>query len=196
MDKPKRLEEPRQKYAAASQQKDHEKAVKKAIPIKGYLKNLLPHERDLFLENQIENITHKGSTSVWLESALMDPPPTKTTVYRPMGDLEVVYLMENKQLPSTQPYQAIIEGPIGFLYANKYLTGQKFTDTHPSTVIEFVIPIQLVETLEKIQTKVEDGALSMGLGNKAGGGLNLFNEALVDGRSTFRIVKVKRTIPK
>lgn len=87
---------------------------------------------------------------------------------------------------------AIIEGPAGRAYANKYLTGQKWTDTHPSTIAEFCIPLELLEVLKGIQMKVEDGALSMGLGNKAGGGLSLFNESLEKGYSSWKIVKIKR----
>jgi len=32
------------------------------------------------------------------------------------------------------------------------------------------------------------------LGDKAGGGLTLFNQYLKEGKSTFRVVKVKRAI--
>ena len=42
--------------------------------------------------------------------------------------------------------------------------------------------------------KPEDGAMSMGLGHKAGGGLGLFNASLRDGTSTWRIVLVKRPL--
>jgi hypothetical protein len=44
-----------------------------------------------------------------------------TRVYRPVGDLELMYLVNNNALPSTQPYQAIIEGDAGRTYAEKYL---------------------------------------------------------------------------
>lgn len=185
---------PRNEEAGQLQLKEHKKATGRAVPIKGLMKNLLPHEKKLFENNQIENITHKGSSSIWLEAICLSPPKGKTTVYRPMGDIEAIYLAENGLLPETQPYQAIIEGFIGFWYANKYLTGQKFTDTHPSTIAEFCCPNELINILEKIQTKVEDGAMSMGLGNKAGGGLDLFNASLKDGTTTFRFVKIKRTI--
>ena len=111
-----------------------------------------------------------------------------------MGDAEVTYLWENKFLPDTQPYQAIIEGPVGRWYSNKYLNGAKWTDTNPSTIVEFVVPIELIEILKTMQTKIEDGAMSMGLGHKAGKGLGLFNQSMKDGKTTFRIVKVKRII--
>jgi len=99
-------------------------------------------------------------------------------------------------LPDTQPYQAIIAGPTGRWYANKYLNGQKRTDTHPSTIVEFTCPIALIDQLKDIQVKVEDGALSMGLGDKAGGGLPIFNQSILDGQTSFRIVKIKRTPKK
>mmetsp|Transcript_31057 Transcript_31057/g.53446 ORF Transcript_31057/g.53446 Transcript_31057/m.53446 type:complete len:98 (+) Transcript_31057:484-777(+) len=53
-------------------------------------------------------------------------------------------------------------------------------------------PKELVDVLFKMQHKVEDGALSMGLGHKAGKGLPLFNESLQQGQTTFRLVLVKR----
>eukprot|EP01133_Synstelium_polycarpum_P004008 gene4008-4641_t len=122
------------------------------------------------------------------------PPLGYTNVYRPMGDIEARYLVEHGHLPSTQPYQAIIEGVAGRAYANKYLTGKKWTDTSPSTIAEFTCPQVLIESIGKIQTKIEDGALSMGLGDKAGNTLPLFNDSLIKGESTYRIVKIKRLI--
>jgi hypothetical protein len=110
-----------------------------------------------------------------------------------MGDVEAEFLVENGFLPDTQPYQSIVEGLIGRDYADKYLTGKKTTDTSPSTIVELTVPITIVEQLSAIQTKVEDGAISMGLGDKAGGGLALFNEALIK-HGSFRIVKIKRSI--
>ncbi len=181
-----------------------EKAIARAVPITGKLRSLLPYELELLNSNKLTNITHSGSTSIWLEALSYYPTNnnnnnnndnTRTTnVYRPMGDKEVLYLLSNNQLPDTQPYQAIIEGPVGRAYSNKYLSGKKWTDTHPTTVVEFTCPLALVETLKKMQMKVEDGAISMGLGNKAGKGLPLFNASLREGTTTFRIVKVKRRI--
>ncbi|KAH3745258.1 hypothetical protein Pelo_13360 [Pelomyxa schiedti] len=109
-----------------------------------------------------------------------------------MGDEEVLYLVNNNQLPNTQPYQAIIQGSVGRDYAEKYLNGKKHVDTNPTTVVEFVAPRRLLEDLFARQHKVEDGALSMGLGHKAGRGLPLFNASLASGETTWRIVKVKR----
>lgn len=173
-----------------------EEALKKAVPINGWLKRLLPHELSLYNSGQLLNITHHGSSSIWLECPSSLPPAGQTNVYRPMGDREAIYLIEHGQLPDTQAYQAIIEGENGRLYANKYLSGAKWTSTHPTTIVEFCAPIELIEIFKEKQLKVEDGALSMGLGDKAGKGLPLFNESLRNGETTFRIVTVKRSKDK
>jgi hypothetical protein len=167
-------------------------AVNKAVPVTGWLKRLLPHELALYNSGELKNITHHGSSSIWLETLSSSPEPGRINVYRPMGDTEVRYLVEHGELPDTQSYQAIIEGENGRLYANKYLTGAKWTSTHPTTIVEFCAPIELIETLKQIQMKIEDGALSMGLGHKAGKGLPLFNESMRKGDTTYRIVKIKR----
>ncbi|GAM18057.1 hypothetical protein SAMD00019534_012320 [Acytostelium subglobosum LB1] len=177
-------------------EKTFQKALSRAEPIGKLAKYLLAHERHLLDTGALLNITHRGSTSIWLEAPSTIPPVDMTNVYRPMGDIEVLYLVTNHHLPDTQPYQAIIEGEIGRAYANKYLTGKKWTDTNPSTVVEFTCPKSLVEKLKTIQMKVEDGALSMGLGNKAGGGLIHFNESMINGQTTYRIVKIKRGPPE
>ncbi|CAF3725462.1 unnamed protein product [Adineta steineri] len=171
-------------------------ALSKAVPINGWLKRLLAHELALYNSGELQNITHHGSSSMWLETPSSSPPPGRTNVYRPMGDIEILYLIEHRQLPDTQPYQAIIEGENGRLYANKYLTGAKWTSTSPTTIVEFCAPIELIETLKQKQMKVEDGALSMGLGDKAGKGLPIFNESIRNGDTTFRIVKIKRNKEK
>lgn len=180
--------------------KEHEKEFQEALSnaesITPWRKSLLPHEQNLLEKGELQNVTHKGSSSLWLEAPSSTPPDGKTLVYRPMGDLEVKYLLDNNQLPDTQPYQAIIAGYVGRWYANKYLTGKKWTDTKPSTIVEFVTPTELVETLKKMQCKVEDGAISMGLGNKAGKGLPLFNKSIAEGNTSWRIVKVKRNKKK
>jgi hypothetical protein len=155
-------------------------------------KSLLPHERELFDSGNLQDTTHPGATAIYLEAPSSIPPSGKTNVYRPMGDLEISYLVQNKQLPDTQPYQAIIEGEEGRAYSDKYLSGKKWTNTSPSTIVEFTAPIELIETLKKKQMKIEDGAMSMGLGSKAGKGLPLFNASMKNGETTFRIVKVKR----
>jgi hypothetical protein len=65
-------------------------------------------------------------------------------------------------------------------------------NTSPSSVIEFIVPRELIATLFARQHKAEDGAVSMGLGDRAGAGLPLFNDTLANGTSRWRIVKVKR----
>jgi hypothetical protein len=164
--------------------------------IKKYSKLLTDYERILVSNGSLENQTHKGASAIWLKTVLSTPENDKTTVYRPMGDSETRYLVENGILPDTQPYQAIIEGENGYEYAFKYLSGKKHTDTHPSTIVEFIAPVDLIRKLEKKQSKVEDGAISMGLGFAGGKGLPLFNESMKNGETTFRIVAVKRVIPK
>lgn len=175
---------------------EHERTASNMESIAGWLKRLLPHERTLYEAGQLLNVTHHGSSSIWLEAASGLPSPDRTFVYRPMGDREVLYLVENGELPSTQPYQAIIEGEKGRSYANKYLTGAKWTDTKPTTIVEFDAPCALIELLKERQMKIEDGALSMGLGDKAGKSLPLFNESMRKGETTYRIVKVKRSKDK
>jgi hypothetical protein len=155
-------------------------------------KLLQPHERAMVESGELRNVTHHGASAIWLEAASKAPGPGRTLVYRPMGDLEALHVVAHNQLPSTQPYQAIIEGEAGRTYAEKYLAGKKWVDTAPTTVMEFDCPAQLIEALFAIQHKPEDGAMSMGLGHKAGGGLPLFNQSLADGYTTWRVVKVKR----
>lgn len=164
--------------------------------IKKFRKSLLEHERNLLDRGELRNITHHGSSAIWLETDLSQPKDGQTVVYRPMGDLEVAFILKNGILPDTQPYQAIIEGSDGFTYSEKYLIGKKRTDTNPSTVMEFVTSIELIAVLMKKQCKVEDGAISMGLGIAAGKGLPLFNQSIQNGETTWRIVKVKRWKPK
>ena len=153
---------------------------------------LLPHESKLLADGELVDITHNGSTSKWLHAPSSRGDESKSLVYRPMGDGELFHLLQYNELPGTQPYQAIIEGGSGRTYAEKYLKGHKKVDTMPTTVVEFLTPKTLVDRLFAMQHKVEDGAISMGLGNKAGGGLPLFNERLASGDTTFRIVLVKR----
>lgn len=164
-----------------------------AAPRKKKLKiKLLPHEQELLANGALRDVTHTGASSIWLEAGSTMPALGKTTVYRPMGDEEICYLVKHNQLPDTQPYQAIIEGPAGREYAEKYLSGRKWVDTCPTTVVEFTAPAELIAILYEMQHKPEDGVMSIGLGHKAGGGLPLFNQSIADGDTTWRIVKVKR----
>jgi hypothetical protein len=139
-----------------------------------------------------------------------------------MGDTELLYLVSHHCLPTTQPYQAIMEGESGRDYATKYLTGKKFTDTHPTTVVEFLIPVrcsplylllfflflgELVQQPEREAVQNRGWLLicryvfqllsratfsAVGLGNKAGNGIDRFNQEMISGKCTYKIVKVKR----
>ena len=173
------------------------------VKVKGA--NLLPHEKRLLQSGALHEATHAGASSIWLEAPSMQlTDPDLCLVYRPMGDPELKHLLQNGVLPDTQPYQTIVEGEAGRKYAEKYLRGLKKASpsrplhSTPSTVVEFVVPRTLVQQLFAMQTKIEDGALSHGLGDKGGNGLPLFNACLRQGRETgaagsFRIVLVKRT---
>lgn len=162
---------------------------------------LLPHEKKLLEMKRLEDITHDNSSSIWLwcESSTdsfteLSLDDAKIPVYRVMGDIELSYLLINNLLPDTQPYQAIVPGPGGRAYMEGYLKGKKKVDTNPTTVVEFIIPQTLWDTLFAIQHKNEDGVISIGLGNKAGKGIELFNESLESKESTYKIVTVKRSL--
>jgi len=154
---------------------------------------LLPHELALFEAGRLVDVTHEGSSAIWLsaESSKLDDD-AHALVYRPMGDTECEYLLTHTMLPDTQPYQTIVEGAGGRVYAEKYLRGHKSVDSSPTTVVEFTAPRSLIEQLFAMQSKNEDGAISHGLGDKGGRSLPLFNTSLQRGETTFRIVFVKR----
>lgn len=100
------------------------KAKEKSVKVSVSDKSLLPHEKELYSNGLLSNITHKGSTSIWLECECQEPESLEyCNVYRPMGDKEIQYLVSEKVLPDTQPYQAIMKGPRGRIYADKYLNG-------------------------------------------------------------------------
>lgn len=174
-----------------------EPAAEAKDPLRGIgkgVKLLKPHEIELLKSGKLTNDTHPGATSVWLHADSSEPGEGQTIVYRHMGDPEFAHLLSHNQLPDTQPYQTITEGPVGRKYCEKYLNGTKWVDSNPTTVVEFTTTKELVAKLFAIQHKAEDGCMSMGLGSKGGGGLPLFNESLADGRTTWRIVRVKRRI--
>ena len=54
------------------------------------IKNLLIHEKELLKSGQLTNITHKGSSSIWLSCQSSKPEPNMTLVYRVMGDNELL----------------------------------------------------------------------------------------------------------
>ena len=90
---------------------------------------LLPHERALLARGDLRDVTHARASSVWLRArsssvaaAEHSSSAATTTVYRPMGDGEARHLVAHGVLPATQPYQAIIEGERGRVYAEKYLS--------------------------------------------------------------------------
>mmetsp|Transcript_27672 Transcript_27672/g.77381 ORF Transcript_27672/g.77381 Transcript_27672/m.77381 type:complete len:178 (+) Transcript_27672:32-565(+) len=156
-------------------------------------KYLLAHEKRLLADGKLVYASHANASALWLrapEDSGGGCVDSVVKLYRPMGDREVLYLVEYGVLPSTQPYQAVMEGDRGKEYAEKYLNGRKKVDTHPTTVVEFCVPRGLVDELMRLQHKAEDGCVSMGLGNKAGNGLSRFNETLVQDGS-WRIVTCK-----
>lgn len=154
-------------------------------------KLLLPHEKELLEKGKLKDITHKGSSAIWLEGETTKLEEGQIHVYRPMGDIESLYLIKNNQLPDTQPYQTLTES---LEYCEKYLNGKKRTNTHPTTIIEFNTPNKLFEYFQSIQEKCEDGAMSVGLGFAAGKCLPLFNKSLEKGETYWNIVKVKRKL--
>ena len=159
-------------------------------------KLLLSHECELVASGALVDKTHAGATALWLHapSTQLDADAAESLLYRPMGDKELLHLVSRGTLPDTQPYQAVIEGKGGRVYAEKFLTGRKWVDSRPTTVVEFRVPASLVAALMELQHKPEDGVVSMGLGDKAGGGRPLLNKALASGSASWRIVKVKRPI--
>lgn len=177
-------------------EKEPEKGpVKYSSPVKGL--KLLPHELELVEAGELEDITHAGASAIWLSTGNATiTNELFTTVYRPMGDLECGHLLQQGVLPDTQPYQTIVEGDGGRVYAEKYLRGHKSVDSSPTTVVEFIAPRSLIDRLFQMQSKNEDGAISHGLGDKGGRGLPLFNASLLNNETTFRIVFVKRFAKK
>mmetsp|Transcript_17637 Transcript_17637/g.43407 ORF Transcript_17637/g.43407 Transcript_17637/m.43407 type:complete len:172 (+) Transcript_17637:330-845(+) len=156
---------------------------------------LLPHEVSLLQAGELQDVTHPGASSKWLfapSTALEKEEQEKTLCYRHMGDVEFQVLLASNQLPDTQPYQTLTQGQEGRAYCESYLRQAKYVDTSPTTVVEFISPSQLINDFYSIQSKIEDGTISHGLGNKAGKTLPRFNQALLEGQITWRIVLVKR----
>lgn len=164
----------------------------KSAPLGKAVKLLLPHELCQLEWGNLVNVTHTGASSISLLARCGSVAPGRSLVYRPMGDAEVQFLYNNGILPDTQPYQAIVRNHAGRLYATKFVDGVKQVDTHPSSVVEFNMPTELIDELFAIQHKAEDGALSHGLGHAAGRTVERFNAALKSGKGSYRVVKVKR----
>lgn len=155
-------------------------------------RELLSHERQLYLCGALREVTHENSLYLWFQSDLGECDSQRTLVYRHMGDVELTHLVQHGTLPDTQPYQTIVQGKSGYEYCTKYLYGTKRVDTNVTTVIEFCAINSLIDEIFAKFHKPEDGCLSTGLGDKAGNTLMLFNQALADSSISWRPVLVKR----
>ncbi|CAB9513559.1 expressed unknown protein [Seminavis robusta] len=156
---------------------------------------LLAHESALLDDEELSDVTHPNASSRWLYAASTDETTldkARILIYRHMADKEFEHLMTHNQLPDTQPYQTITRSQDGRTYCESYLRSNKFVDTSPTTVVEFNCSKTMIDGFYDIQRKPEDGCLSHGLGHKAGKTLFVFNGALGEGDSTWRIVLVKR----
>jgi len=71
------------------QKQQHSKAISKAV--KCSVSSLLWYEKEMYEGGEVVNITHRGSSSLWLEAPSSVPPPGFMNVYRPMGDLVCLY---------------------------------------------------------------------------------------------------------
>ena len=156
---------------------------------------LLPHKAALLASGKLSDVTHANASALWLKApSMIRLKEKRALVYRHMGDDECAYLLAHRKLPDTQPYQTIVEGPIGRAYCEGYLRGlRKPSGNIVTTVVEFETKKSLIDTLFSMQKKIEDGCFSHRLGEKGGKGLPLFNESLASGETTYRIVCVKRT---
>lgn len=157
---------------------------------------LLPHEKQLLESGHLQDITHKKATSKWLSapSKIITNDTTRQLCYRHMGDVEFAHLLNTGFLPETQPYQTLTRGQEGREYCESYLRSNKFVDTNPTTVVEFDCPEDLIDDFYRIQSKIEDGTISHGLSDKAGKTIGRFNEAILSGDVSWRIVLVKRRL--
>jgi hypothetical protein len=153
---------------------------------------LLKHEEDALRAGHLANVSHVGSSSVWLHSDSGTPGNGRTYCYRHMGGLEFSHLLTQNQLPTTQPYQTLTRNEEGRVYCESYLRTNKKVDTNPTTVVQFDVSSEFVDWLWSVQHKPEKGTLSHGVGDKAGKTLARFNEELTAGAITWRIVLVKR----
>lgn len=155
---------------------------------------LLPHEQELLSNGKLVDMTHPRASAVWLHAdSKQTMADDRTLCYRHMGDAEVGRLLKTNQLPATQPYQTLAHAEEGRQYCESYFRRSgKYVDTHPTTVVEFDCAKALVDGFYARQSKVEDGTISHGLGEKAGGTLVEFNAALAGGLVEWRIVLVKR----
>ena len=163
-----------------------------AMPKRKLKVRLLPHEEALLASGALKDVTHDKASSKWLYAPTGQAVAGRVLCYRHMGDVEAQFLLHCGVLPETQPYQTLTRGEEGRRYCESYLRSNKTVDTHPTTVFEFDCPADLIDDFFRIQSKIEDGTMSHGLGGKAGETLPRFNEALQTGEVTYRIVLVKR----
>lgn len=153
---------------------------------------VLPHEERLIDRGELKDVTHPNASSRWLHAPSKSTLEGRTLCYRHMGDREFGYLLQNNTLPDTQPYQTLAKGIEGRSYCEKYFRCNKFVDTSPTTIVEFDCDEKFVASLWQLQSKIEDGTVSHGLGHKAGNTLESFNETIRDGQTSWRVVLVKR----
>lgn len=154
---------------------------------------LLPHETELLANSSLQDITHAKASSKWLYATSAAPAQGRVLCYRHMGDTEFQHLLETNQLPSTQPYQTLTREEEGRHYCESYLRSNKTVNTNPTTVVEFDCRESLIDEFYRIQSKIEEGTISHGLGEKAGKTLPRFNAAITERTITWRIVLVKRS---
>ena len=151
------------------------------------------HEKELLDRGLLTSVTHANASSIWLRGdSTENTTENHVLCYRHMGDIELKFLLDNGVLPSTQPYQTLTRGQEGRLYCEKYLRSNKYVDTSPTTIVEFLCNGAMIEKFFAKQSKIEDGTISHGLGSMAGDTLLDFNESLQNGETIWQIVLVKR----
>jgi len=162
---------------------------------------LKKHEKELLESGELKEVTWKNARARHLSADSTEPPPKRVCVYRHMGDEEFEFLLTNGILPGADDidwlvYQTIVEGKGGRDYCEKYFSGSKKSTPTKTTIVEFICKEKFVHELFEMQSKVEDGCLSHGLGPKAGHEkaptLPSFNKRIKNGKITWRIVRVKR----
>lgn len=66
-------------------------------------RELLPHEQVLVEQGELLDIAHSGAKHIIFGAHLgVVPNANRVCVYRHMGDAELLYLLQNKQLPDTR----------------------------------------------------------------------------------------------
>ena len=137
---------------------------------------LWPHEKALLESGILAEISHRGASSILLQARHfndedmcleseklevekveeeVEDQQEMVRIYRHMTDKECSFLREKGILPDTQPYQTIVEGDEGFQYCKKYFCGKKKVTPPVSTIVEFMCPRTLVDTLFAMQLGFE-----------------------------------------